>query len=70
MQPKGGKPDAWISRRKVWREDTVLAWLAVTDDTLPSYLAENNPAAKVPERIARHLRGKSVASRNLIETTT
>lgn len=36
-QVKGGIPDAKVGGRKVWRRDTVLEWLPLTDKDLEAY---------------------------------
>lgn len=52
LQPKGGKPDAWVSNRKVWCRETIDEWIKVTDETLADYLQIHNPSLTVPSRIA------------------
>jgi hypothetical protein len=35
IKPRGGKPDGIIGGRCKWRHDTVMRWLAETDEDLP-----------------------------------
>lgn len=36
-QCKGGIPDGKVGGRKVWRRETVLEWLPISDKDLPEY---------------------------------
>jgi len=36
-QCKGGIPDAYVGGRKVWSKESVMEWLAITDDKLEDY---------------------------------
>lgn len=37
-QPNGGKEDAYINGRKMWKFETVALWAEVTDDTIAEYV--------------------------------
>lgn len=37
-QPNGGKEDACINGRKMWKFETVALWAEVTDDTIAEYV--------------------------------
>lgn len=45
-QVKGGIPDAKVGGRKVWRRESVLEWLTLTDDELEAYHAKYKTGAK------------------------
>jgi len=44
-QPKGGKPDAMMHGRRVWKHDTIMDWLEVHDGNRAEYLARVNRAS-------------------------
>lgn len=36
-QCKGGIPDGYVGGRKVWKKESVLEWVNLTDSELPAY---------------------------------
>lgn len=56
LQPRGGIPDGWVSGRKVWTTETIIAWCKVDDCSLQIYLDATCPGRQVPKRIAQSLR--------------
>jgi hypothetical protein len=38
LQPKGGKPDAFLHNRKVWSIQSVEEWILITDENRTRYL--------------------------------
>jgi|AACY02.16.fsa_nt_gi hypothetical protein len=36
--PRGGKPDAYVHGKKVWKAETIEVWLGVDDHNLAEYL--------------------------------
>ena len=37
-QPRGGRPDAVMHGRRVWRHSTIMAWLEIHDGNREQYL--------------------------------
>lgn len=49
-QPLGGRPDALINGRKMWRAESVEEWVEVTDENIEEYICR---CRKIGEYIAR-----------------
>lgn len=38
-QPLGGRPDALINGRKMWKSESIEEWLDITDENIEEYIA-------------------------------
>lgn len=45
-QIKGGIPDGYVGGRKVWRRESVMEWLPLTDSELENYHLKYKTGAK------------------------